>query len=326
MAHKVALITGITGQDGAYLAAELLPLGYTVYGLTRRRSDNSLARLNLLGIAEHKSLVLVDGDITDLGSITRVLEDVKPTEVYNLAAQSFVGASWQQPLYTSLATGLGALNVFEAVRIKCPGARVYQASSSEMFGNSTSPMQNETTPFNPSSPYAVAKVFAHHMAVNYRRSFGMGISCGILFNHESPLRGIEFVTRKITHTVAKIVHGQADKLVLGNLDAKRDWGHARDYAHAMYLMVQHPLPEDYVIATGITVSVGEFCQLAFDCVGLNASFYVESAAALQRPADVGHLCGDATKAAQRLGWKPTTTLAQLVEEMVKADLELVRKQ
>lgn len=320
---KRAIITGITGQDGAYLAQLLLGVGYRVYGLCRRHSVEGAVRLARLGIAEHRNLALVDGDVTDLGSLMRVFEDVKPDEVYNLAAQSFVGASWQQPLYTSLATGLGALNVFEAVRAKCPGARVYQASSSEMFGNSLSLIQDEQTPFYPQSPYAVAKVFAHHTAVNYRHSFGMPISCGILFNHESPLRGLEFVTRKITHTVAKIHCGQATELVLGNLDAERDWGHARDYVVAMHAMLQHP-PDDYVVATGRRTSVWKFCKLAFSFIGEDAVDYIRSDPAFVRPADVYHLCGDASKAYQGLSWSPTTTLEQLVEEMVRADIDLVR--
>lgn len=319
---KRALITGITGQDGAYLAASLLGFGYHVYGLCRRRSSDSLTRLVKLNIIDRKNLVLIDGDITDIGSLMRVFEDIKPDEIYNLAAQSFVGASWQQPLYTFQATGLGALNVFEAARVKCPQARVYQASSSEMFGNATQPVQDHNTPFNPKSPYAVAKVFAHHMAVNYRESFGIPISCGILFNHESPLRGLEFVTRKITHTVARIAHGQATELVLGNLEAKRDWGHAVDYTHAMHDMLQHP-PDDYVIATGRTTSVREFCRLAFNCVGLDYNDYVKSDKALARPSDVQQLCGDASKATKILGWQPLISLEQLITTMVQADLDLV---
>lgn len=320
---KKALITGITGQDGAYLAQLLLGLDYQVYGLCRQRSSEDLVRLTRLGIAEHNSLTLVRGDVTDLGSLMRVFDDTRPDEVYNLAAQSFVGVSWQQPLYTSLATGLGALNVFEAVRAKCPEACVYQASSSEMFGNSLNLIQDEQTLFYPQSPYAVAKVFAHHMAVNYRHSFGMPISCGILFNHESPLRGLEFVTRKITHTVAKIHCGQATELVLGTLDAERDWGHARDYVVAMHAMLQHQ-PDDYVIATGRTTSVRKFCELAFACIGQDSANYVRSDPAFVRPADVYHLCGNASKARQALNWQPLTTLEQLVEEMVKADIDLVR--
>jgi GDPmannose 4,6-dehydratase len=326
MGNKTALITGITGQDGAYLAAHLLGLGYRVYGMRRRGSFDNVHGLVRLGIAEHRNLTLVSGDITDLGSLMRVVEDTQPDEVYNLAAQSFVGASWQQPLYTSMATGLGALNVFEAVRTKHPGARVYQASSSEMFGNAPTPTQNESTPFSPRSPYGVAKVFAHHMAANYRDSFDMDISCGILFNHESPLRGLEFVTRKITHAVAKIACKQMDQLTLGNLDACRDWGHARDYVQAMHAMLQRCQPEDYVIATGHTTSVKTFCAVAFDCAGLNFSNYVRSIPDLKRPAELHSLCGDPLKAKRVLGWSATTTLRQLIEEMVAADLELVRKQ
>ena len=321
-----ALITGVTGQDGAYLAAHLLGLGYQVHGMWRRGSSDTMQRLVRLGISEHANLALVSGDITDLGSLMRVVEETQPDEVYNLAAQSFVGASWQQPLYTSLATGLGALNMFEAVRTKRPAARVYQASSSEMCGNAPTEMQDESTPLRPRSPYAVAKVFAHHMATNYRDSFGMHISCGILFNHESPLRGLEFVTRKITHTVARIALGRSDILVLGNLQARRDWGHAKDYVKAMHAMLQHP-PGDYVIATGHTASVEDLCQLAFNCAGLEGcAGYVRSSAALVRPAELHCLCGDASKAKRVLGWSATTTLQQLIEEMVSADLELIRKQ
>ena len=327
MENKVALLTGVTGQDGAYLAAYLLGLGYQVYGIQRRCSSTSLARLHHLGIAEHSKLVMVDGDITDLGSLMRILEDAKPDEVYNLAAQSFVGVSWHQPLYTAQATGLGALNVFEAVRAKCPEARVYQASSSEMFGYSTEGMQDEQTLFNPRSPYAVAKVFAHHMAVNYRCSFDMHINCGILFNHESPLRGLEFVTRKITHGVAQIVNKKTDRLVLGNVDAKRDWGHARDYVRAMHTMLQYQgSPDDYVIATGHAISVYEFCRLAFECVGLDVKKWLVSDPALARPADVPYLCGNADKAWKTFAWRPTITVAQLIEEMVWADIGAQRKQ
>jgi GDPmannose 4,6-dehydratase len=260
--------------------------------------------------------------VSDLGSLLRIIEDVQPDEVYNLAAQTFVGASWQQPVYTAMVTGLGALNVFEAVRTACPHAKVYQASSSEMFGNATTPMQNEETPFKPRSPYGSAKVFAHNLAANYRDSFGLHISCGILFNHESPLRGIEFVTRKITHTVAQIAHGWPGVLTLGNLEARRDWGHARDYVKAMHLMLQHPTPDDYVVATGMTASVKEFCQLAFTRAGIdNFSRYVKIDPQFMRPAELHSLCGDATKINHKLGWLATTTLGQLVNEMVDADME-----
>jgi GDPmannose 4,6-dehydratase len=253
-------------------------------------------------------------------SVIRIVQTVKPDEVYNLAAQSFVHASWQQPLLTGTVTGLGAANMLEAVRLACPQARFYQASSSEMFGKIQQPVQNEQTPFYPRSPYAAAKLYAHWMTVNYRESFGLHASSGILFNHESPLRGIEFVTRKITDGVARIKLGLADELRLGNLDAKRDWGHARDYVRAMWLMLQEPLADDYVIATGRTASIREFCQMAFGHVGLIWQDYVRTDEALLRPAEVDVLLGDAAKACQHLGWSPHVPLEELVAEMVDADI------
>lgn len=315
-----ALVTGVTGQDGAYLAQLLLGRGYTVIGLMRRSASSDIIgeRMRWLGILDH--VQLVDGNLTDLSSLIRIIQDHKPDEIYNLAAQSFVAASWQQPLLTGTVTALGAGNMLEAVRIARPEARFYQASSSEMFGLIQEPMQSERTPFYPRSPYGVAKLYAHWMTVNYRESFGLHASSGILFNHESPLRGIEFVTRKVTDGVARIKLGLADHLALGNLDAKRDWGHARDYVQAMYLMMQQEKADDYVIATGITTSIRELCRLAFAHVGLNYEDHVRTDPRFMRPAEVDVLLGDASKARQQLGWSPATPLADMVAEMVDADI------
>lgn len=317
---KTAFITGITGQDGAYLAQHLIAQGYAVHGLLRRSAsaDGMTSRLKWLGIADQ--VTLHDGNLTDLSSLIRLLTDLQPDEVYNLAAQSFVKSSWQQPLLTGTVTGLGAVNALEAVRIACPKARFYQASSSEMYGLIQQRIQSETTPFYPRSPYAAAKLYAHWMTINYRESFGMHASCGILFNHESPLRGIEFVTRKITDGVARIKLGLQTTLSLGNLDAKRDWGHARDYTRAMWLMLQQDVPDDYVIATGRTASVREFCEMAFACVGLDMNQYVVTDPRHLRPAEVDYLQGDAAKAKRKLGWTFETSLEQMITEMVEADL------
>jgi len=315
-----AFVTGVTGQDGAYLAQLLLNKGYTVIGLMRRSASSDVIgeRMRWLGILDQ--VQLVDGNLTDLSSLIRILQDHKPTEIYNLAAQSFVAASWQQPLLTGNVTAMGAGNMLEAVRIAAPQARFYQASSSEMFGLIQEPMQSERTPFYPRSPYGVAKLYAHWMTVNYRESFGLHASSGILFNHESPLRGIEFVTRKVTDGVARIKLGLTDHLLLGNLDAKRDWGHARDYVQAMYLMLQQDKADDYVIATGITTSIRDLCQLAFGHAGLNYQDHVRTDPRFMRPAEVDVLLGDASKARQCLGWTPVTPLADMVSEMVDADL------
>ena len=315
-----ALITGITGQDGAYLAQHLLGEGYRVVGLMRRSASSDVIgeRLRWLGVLN--DVELHDGNLTDLSSLIRMIEQQQPDEIYNLAAQSFVAASWQQPLLTGTVTALGAGNVLEAVRIVRPGARFYQASSSEMFGLIQEPRQSERTPFYPRSPYAVAKLYAHWMTVNYRESFGLHASSGILFNHESPLRGIEFVTRKITDGVARIKLGLTQELGLGNLEAKRDWGHARDYVRAMHLMLQQDEASDYVIATGQTTSIREFCKLAFGHVGLNYEEHVRVDRQFLRPAEVDVLLGDAGKAQQRLGWSPAISLAEMVAEMVDADL------
>jgi GDPmannose 4,6-dehydratase len=318
--EKKAFLTGITGQDGAYLAKFLVDKGYAVHGLLRRSASADVVGTRLKWIGVDGQVTLHDGNLTDLSSLIRILGDVRPSEVYNLAAQSFVKSSWQQPLLTGNVTGMGAANMLEAVRIVCPEARFYQASSSEMYGLIQEPIQSETTPFYPRSPYAAAKLYAHWMTVNYRESFGMHASSGILFNHESPLRGIEFVTRKITAAVAQIKLGRQKTLSLGNLDAKRDWGHARDYTQAMWLMLQQNLPDDYVIATGRTTSVREFCSLAFSCAGLNMDDHVVIDPKYLRAAEVDVLHGDASKAHARLGWKSETTLEQLVAEMVEADL------
>ena len=315
-----ALITGITGQDGAYLAQLLLDRGYQVHGLLRRSASADVIgeRLRWLGIIDR--VKLIDGDLVDLSSVIRIVQATQPDEVYNLAAQSFVHASWQQPLLTGTVTGLGAVNMLEAVRIVRPEARFYQASSSEMFGKIQEPVQTERTPFYPRSPYAAAKLYAHWMTVNYRESFGLHASSGILFNHESPLRGIEFVTRKVTDGVARIKLGLARELRLGNLNASRDWGHARDYVQAMWLMLRQDSPDDYVIATGRTTTIAEFCRMAFECAGLEWQEFVRTDAELLRPAEVEVLRGDASKARQRLGWEPTVTLEAMVAEMVEADL------
>jgi GDPmannose 4,6-dehydratase len=322
----VALITGITGQDGAYLGRFLLEKGYTVFGLVRRSSssDTTGGRLRWLGIEQ--DVRLIDGDLMDLSSLMRAITDNGVDEIYNLAAQSFVHASWNQPLLTGQVTGLGAVSLLEAVRLTGSSARFYQASSSEMFGRAQRPVQNEATPFYPRSPYGAAKVYAHCMTINYRESFGLHASAGILFNHESPLRGIDFVTRKITDGVARIKLGLAKELTLGNLDAMRDWGHARDYVRAMWLMLQQDKPREYVIATGRTTTIAEFCAMAFGCVGMNWRDHVRTDPAYWRPAEVDRLQGDASEAARELKWTPTIALEELIAEMVEADLHRHRTQ
>ncbi len=317
---KTALITGVTGQDGAYLAKLLLEKGYTVHGMLRRSASADVIgdRLRWIGVYDDVQLEL--GDLLDTGGLARLMRRLQPDEVYNLAAQSFVGASWDQPHLTGAVTGLGATNMLEAVRLECPTARFYQASSSEMYGLVQEPIQSETTPFYPRSPYAVAKMYAHWMTVNYRESYGMHASCGILFNHESPLRGIEFVTRKVTDAVAAIKLGLTDKVELGNLDAKRDWGHARDYVEAMWLMLQQEKPDDYVVATGRTATVRQMCEIAFAAAGLNYQDHVTINPKFIRPAEVDLLLGDPAKAGATLGWSATTTLESLISEMVEADI------
>ncbi len=318
---KRALVTGITGQDGAYLSELLLSKGYEVHGLVRRSASADVinSRLQWLGIAD--KVTLHDGNLTDLSSLIRVVAEVKPVEVFNLAAQSFVKSSWQQPILTGNVTAIGVTNLLEAVRMSAPDARFYQASSSEMYGLIQHPIQSEKTPFYPRSPYAAAKLYGHWMTVNYRESFGMHASSGILFNHESPLRGIEFVTRKITDGVARIKLGKAEKLALGNLDAKRDWGHARDYVEAMWLMLQQDKPDDYVVATGRTESVRRFCELAFAHVGLKMDNHVVIDPRFLRPAEVDVLHGDPAKAKKHLGWVPKVSLEGLAAEMVDADIK-----
>ena len=315
-----ALITGITGQDGAYLSQLLLEKGYEVFGLLRRSASSDVIgeRLRWLGIADH--VQLISGNLIDLPSLMDAVSQSKPDEVYNLGAQSFVKTSWQQPHVTTDVTGTGVLNMLEAVRRCAPAARFYQASSSEMYGRVAATPQNENTPFYPRSPYGVAKLYAHWMTVNYRESFGMHTSSGILFNHESPLRGIEFVTRKVTDGVARIKLGLAQNLSLGNLSAARDWGHARDYVRAMWLMLQQDKPDDYVISTGRTTTIKDLCALAFGHAGLDPAQYIKTSDSLMRPAEVDVLLGDSSKARQALGWRPETSLEDMVAEMVEADL------
>lgn len=316
--NKKALITGISGQDGAYLAKLLLSKDYEVSGLVARRSSDTLWRLRELGILDKVNLI--DGDVTDLSSVIRALHTAQTSEVYNLAAQSFVGTSWSQPLLTGAITGIGAANVLEAIRVVDRDIRFYQASTSEMFGLIQAEQQSEKTPFYPRSPYGAAKLYAHWMTVNYRESFGMHASSGILFNHESPLRGIEFVTRKVSDAVARIKLGLQRELRLGNIDAKRDWGFAGDYVEAMWLMLQQDVAEDYVIATGRTATVREMCEIAFGHVGLEMNDHVVIDSAFFRPAEVDVLLGDPSKAEQNLGWKAKTSLEELIVMMVDSDL------
>ncbi len=311
-----ALITGITGQDGSYLAEFLLDKGYEVYGIVRRSSLEKFDRIEAIT----EKIRFVEGDLTDQSSLDQALQQLKPDELYNLAAQSFVPVSWNQPVLTADVTGLGALRVMEAIRKHSPQTKFLQASSSEMFGKVREKPQTEKTPFHPRSPYGVAKTFGHHITVNYRESYGLFACSSICFNHESPRRGIEFVTRKVTQTVAKIKLGVADKLKMGNIDAQRDWGFAGDYIRAMWLMLQQPQAEDYVIATGKTHSVQELLEVAFSHAGLDWKKYVEIDPKLVRPAEVDYLCGDASKAKKVLGWEPQVTFRQLIEMMVDADL------
>jgi len=314
-----ALITGITGQDGSHLAELLLEKGYDVHGMVRRSSTETFQRLE----AVRDDLTLHTGDLLDQRSLTDVLRASEPQEIYNLAAMSFVAASWNQPVLTAEFTGVGVTRLLEAVREVCPESRFYQASSSEMFGKVLEVPQTESTPFYPRSPYGVAKAYAHFITVNYRESYGLHLSTGILFNHEGPRRGLEFVTRKVTHTAAAIKLGLADGLALGNLDAERDWGYARDYVEAMWLMLQQPEPDDYVVATGQTHSVRELVRTAFDHVGLDPETYVSTDPQFLRPAEVDQLIGDYGKAKEKLGWEPRTSFEELVRLMVDADLELL---
>jgi GDPmannose 4,6-dehydratase len=318
--EKTALITGITGQDGSYLAELLLSKGYKVYGLVRRASTDNCQRL------EHllPRLTLIPGDLLDQTSLLDALEQTQPHEVYNLAAQSFVPASWQQPILTAEFTAVGVTRLLDAIRRVCPKARFYQASSSEMFGKVRETPQKETTPFHPRSPYGVAKAYSHFITVNYRESYGMFACSGILFNHESPRRGLEFVTRKITHGVAQIKLGMAEELRLGNLDAKRDWGFAGDYVRAMWLMLQQEEADDYVIGTGETHSVEELVRIAFDRAGLDWRRHVVIDPRFYRPAEVDLLLADASKAREMLGWQPRLSFEQMVGDMVDADLAALR--
>jgi len=322
---KRALITGVTGQDGAYLSQFLLQKGYEVYGLLRRSSSSDVVDTKLRWLGIEKDIHFIDGNLTDLTSLIRALREAKPDEVYNLAAQSFVKTSWNQPLLTGAVTGLGCANVLEALRLEMPTSRFYQASSSEMFGSTQEPVQSEKTPFYPRSPYAAAKLYAHWLTVNYRESFGLHASSGILFNHESPLRGIEFVTRKVTDGVARIKLGIAHQVELGNLEAERDWGHARDYVEAMWLMLQQNKADDYVVATGRTTSVREVCRIAFKAAQLRMEDYVVTSSKHMRPAEVDRLLGDPSKAKSKLGWKAKTTLEQMIQEMVDSDLRRIRE-
>lgn len=315
---KTALITGITGQDGSYLAELLLTKGYTVYGLTRRSSSNNVSRIAHL----MEKITLLEGDMADQASLNTIFKTALPDEVYNLAAQSFVATSWNQPVYTGDITGLGVVRLLESLKEHSPDARFYQASSSEMYGVSPPP-QNEETPLHPRSPYAVAKVYGYHATINYRESYGIFACNGVLFNHESPRRGIEFVTRKITDGVARIVTGKQNDLALGNLDAKRDWGFAGDYVEAMYKILQHGHPDDYVIATNESHSVKEFVDRAFSSVDLDWTDYVKTDTRFMRPADVPELRGDYSKAKHEIGWKPTVTFPSLVDMMVSEDIRRI---
>lgn len=315
---KRALITGVTGQDGSYLADFLLERDYEVFGLVRRTSKPNTE--NIKHLADNPNFHILYGDLTDQGSINRAILESTPDEVYNLAAQSFVGGSWDYPVSTGDITGLGPLRILEALRQFNPKARFYQASSSEMFGNQGGLLNEEST-LAPRSPYGSAKAFAHYTTVNYRESYGMHASCGILFNHESPRRGIEFVTRKITDGVAKIKLGQQKTLKLGNIEAKRDWGDARDYVYAMWLMLQQEAPDNYVVATGQTHSIKMLLDLAFRYAGMEWEKYVEIDQSFFRPAEINVLIGDSTKARDKLGWEPQITFQQMVRDMLDADLE-----
>jgi GDPmannose 4,6-dehydratase len=311
-----ALVTGITGQDGSYLAEFLLDKGYEVYGLVRRSSSEKFDRIASIV----SRIKVVEGDLTDQGSLDVAMLQIQPDEVYNMAAQSFVPASWNQPVLTTDVNGQGVLRMLEAIRKHSPKSKFLQASTSEMFGKVSESPQTEKTPFHPRSPYGVAKVFGHHITVNYRESYGIFASSSICFNHESPRRGCEFVTRKVTQHVARIKLGIEDKLKMGNLDAQRDWGFAGDYIRAMWLMLQQPEADDYVIATGETHSVQELLELAFSYVGLDWKRHVDIDPKLVRPAEVEYLCGDASKARKVLGWKPKVSFRQLIQTMMDADL------
>jgi GDPmannose 4,6-dehydratase len=316
-----ALITGITGQDGSYLADLLLDKGYEVHGMVRRSSTEAFERLAHI----RDRITLHNGDLLDQRSLVDVLREVEPTEIYNLAAMSFVAASWNQPVLTAEFSGTGVTRMLEAMREASAGARFYQASSSEMFGKVRQVPQNENTPFYPRSPYGVAKAYGHFITVNYRESYDLFACSGILFNHESERRGLEFVTRKVTYNAAAIKLGLQDKLSLGNLDARRDWGYAKDYVEAMWLMLQEDEPDDYVIATGVDHSVRELVEVAFGHLGMEWEEHVELDPAFLRPAEVDHLIGDAAKAREKLGWEPRTTFEELIRLMTDSDMELLSR-
>jgi GDPmannose 4,6-dehydratase len=322
MSRRVALVTGITGQDGSYLAEFLLGKGYQVIGMVRRSSTVTFARIHHI----QDRIMLVSGDLLDQVSLISILQEHQPGEVYNLAAQSFVPTSWKQPVFTGDVTALGVTRMLEAIRTVDESIRFYQASSSEMFGKVREVPQNENTPFYPRSPYGVAKVYGHWITVNYRESYGLHATSGILFNHESPRRGLEFVTRKVTYGVARIKLGLANELRLGNLDSRRDWGYAGDYVEAMWLMLQQPKPDDYVVATEETHSIRELCEEAFGYVDLDWREYVVQDPRFMRPAEVDLLVGDASKAGRVLGWEPRVTFRQLVRMMVDSDLDLLKEE
>ena len=319
---KKALITGVTGQDGSYLAEYLLEQGYEVIGMVRRTSTINFERI----IDIQDKIKIAQGDLLDPSSLIDIIREHRPAEVYNLAAQSFVPTSWKQPVLTGEFTALGVTRMLEAIRVVDPGIRFYQASSSEMFGKVQEVPQTETTSFYPRSPYGVAKVYGHWITVNYRESYNLFAVSGILFNHESPRRGLEFVTHKVTYHAAKIALGLADKLPLGNFDAKRDWGWAPDYVRAMHLMLQQDQPDDYVVATGRTHSVRDLCKIAFECVDLDWERYVYQNDGDMRPAEVDLLIGNPAKAKAKLGWEPTVRFEQMIQKMVDADLALLKKQ
>ncbi|GAB1420568.1 GDP-mannose 4,6-dehydratase [Anaerolineales bacterium] len=314
---KKALITGVTGQDGSYLAEFLLEKGYEVYGMVRRTSSVYFPRINHI----QDQIVLVPGDLSDQASLTHTIRDIKPDEIYNLGAQSFVPTSWNQPEFTGQVTALGVTRMLEAMRTSYPEARFYQASSSEMFGKVQEVPQTEDTPFYPRSPYGVAKVYGHWITVNYRESYDLFACSGILFNHESPRRGMEFVTRKVTHHVAKIKLGLANEIRIGNLDAQRDWGFAGDYVKAMWLMLQQETPVDYVISTGKTHSVQRLLEVAFNCVDLNWQDYAVQDERFMRPAEVDLLIGSPAKAKAQLGWEPAVSFEEMIQMMVESDLQ-----
>lgn len=322
MSHKRAVITGITGQDGSYLAELLLKKGYEVFGLVRRSSTINFERIGHL----QDQIELISGDLLDQKSLVSALQTARPQEVYNLGAQSFVPVSWEQPMLTGEITGLGVTRLLEAIRVCDENIRFYQASTSELFGKAQETPQNEQTAFYPRSPYGVSKLYAHWITINYRESYGLFACAGILFNHESPRRGREFVTRKITHGVARIKCGLDQELRLGNLDSRRDWGHAGDYVRAMWMMLQQDEPDDYVIATGTSRTIGEFCEIAFAHAGLDWRQYVVVDERFLRPAEVHTLLGDATKAREKLGWEPEVGFEEMVQQMVEADLDQVAHQ